>query len=416
MRPYGGQVRGAGDNLSVGERIAFYRRRRGLTQSVLAGLVGRSEDWLSKIERGEREIRRLDVLGEVSRALRVTLGDLLGQPVLLEDEVANDDVPAVRDALMSPTRLSRTLFADRVVTTQLNVGQVANRVEAGWADYQSGRLGRVIAALPDLIRSAQLLEDVQSSQGQQAVWAASARCHHLAATTLSKIGEADLAWIAAERAMHAADRSGDPLVLASAARAGTHALLSVGRYEDAMRLGTAATAWLEPRLKREDPDALSLIGMLHLRMAVAAARNQDRGVANQHLQQADEAARQLGRDDNRWQTGFGPTNVALHRVSAALDLGDVDFVVSRGAQIVTDNMPVERDATHRIDVARAMSYLAKDEEAVDALLAAEAVAPQLVRHSPAVREVVRSVYRRSPVSAGARSSRVMALAVRCRAV
>jgi transcriptional regulator with XRE-family HTH domain len=104
-------MRGAGDQLSIGERIAFYRRRRGLSQAVLANLVGRTEDWLSKIERGEREIRRLDVLVDLARALRVTLGDLLGEPILWEDEREYDDVPAIRDALMAPQRLSRTLFA-----------------------------------------------------------------------------------------------------------------------------------------------------------------------------------------------------------------------------------------------------------------------------------------------------------------
>ena len=104
-------MRGAGDQLSIGERIAFYRRRRGLSQAVLADLVDRSEDWLSKIERGEREIRRLDVLAEVAKALRVTLGDLLGEPVLMEDDDNHDDVPAIRDALMAPRRLSRTLFS-----------------------------------------------------------------------------------------------------------------------------------------------------------------------------------------------------------------------------------------------------------------------------------------------------------------
>src|SRR3954465_14601346 len=109
-------MRGAGDQLSIGERIAFYRRRRGLSQAVLADLVGRSEDWLSKIERGERAIRRLDApaagarvgrVGCVAVGLRVTLGDLLGEPVLLEDQDENDDVPAIRDALMAPRRLSR---------------------------------------------------------------------------------------------------------------------------------------------------------------------------------------------------------------------------------------------------------------------------------------------------------------------
>ena len=57
-------MRGAGDHLSVGDRIAVYRRRRGLTQRVLAELVGRSEHWLSKGERNERDVRRLDVISE----------------------------------------------------------------------------------------------------------------------------------------------------------------------------------------------------------------------------------------------------------------------------------------------------------------------------------------------------------------
>lgn len=73
-------MRGAGDPLTIGERIAFYRRRRGLSQATLAGMVGNGEDWLSKVERCKREIRRIDVLADLARELRVTLGDLLGQP------------------------------------------------------------------------------------------------------------------------------------------------------------------------------------------------------------------------------------------------------------------------------------------------------------------------------------------------
>ena len=32
-----------------GERVAFYRRRRGLSQAKLAGLIGRSESWVSQV-------------------------------------------------------------------------------------------------------------------------------------------------------------------------------------------------------------------------------------------------------------------------------------------------------------------------------------------------------------------------------
>lgn len=121
---YRREVRGAGDELSVGERIAFYRVRRGLTQAELGGLVGRSEAWASSIERGRREIRKLDLLAVVAQALRVSLPDLLGQPVLMEDDQGDDDIPAVRDALMTPRRLSRLLYRGPSEQEPLDPGRI----------------------------------------------------------------------------------------------------------------------------------------------------------------------------------------------------------------------------------------------------------------------------------------------------
>jgi transcriptional regulator with XRE-family HTH domain len=411
-------MRGTGDQLSVGERIAFYRRRRGLSQAVLADLVGRTEDWLSKIERGERDIRRLDVLADLARSLRVTLGDLLGEPVLMEDQDENDDIPAIRDALMAPRRLSRTLFSSAISPEYIDPAPMAQLVEGAWSSYQKGDLGRVVTALPGLIKSMQAMEvaSADDSAYRRACATVSARVHHLAATTLSKIGEADLAWIAAERAMQAADDSDDPLVLASAARSGTHALLAVGRFDDALELGDVAAKWLLPRMATGDPSALSLYGMLYLRTSVAAARHQDRSTATELLGHAKIAADQLGVDANYWQTGFGPANVELHRLSAALDLGDVTEVIESAPRVNVDHLPVERQVTHLIDFARALSLLAKDDDALQALLQAEQKSPTIVRHNTMVREVVRSMYRRAPASAGKKSSALLALAERCGAV
>ena len=39
----------------IGARVARWRRRRGISQVALAGLVGRSESWLSQVERGVRD-------------------------------------------------------------------------------------------------------------------------------------------------------------------------------------------------------------------------------------------------------------------------------------------------------------------------------------------------------------------------
>lgn len=41
-----------GAGMQIGERIAAYRKRRGMSQDALAGLVGMSRSWLSQVERG----------------------------------------------------------------------------------------------------------------------------------------------------------------------------------------------------------------------------------------------------------------------------------------------------------------------------------------------------------------------------
>src|SRR5690348_8740036 len=77
-----GSMRGLDDDLLIGERVAWYRRRRGLSQEVLAGLVGRTADWLSKIENGRAPLDRLSVISEVANALDLNVTDLLGGPRL----------------------------------------------------------------------------------------------------------------------------------------------------------------------------------------------------------------------------------------------------------------------------------------------------------------------------------------------
>jgi hypothetical protein len=79
-------------------------------------------------------------------------------------------------------------------------------------------------------------------------------------------------------------------------------------------------------------------------------------------------------------------------------------------------MPIERRVAHLIDMARALSYAGLDDEALQQLLSAEHEAPTLVRESTSVRERIKAMHRRSPVTAGRRSSELIVLAERCRAV
>ena len=56
-------------DIPIGERIKLYRRRRGLSHPKLAQLIGRSESWLSQVERGVRSVDRLSTIIEPSAPL-----------------------------------------------------------------------------------------------------------------------------------------------------------------------------------------------------------------------------------------------------------------------------------------------------------------------------------------------------------
>ena len=66
------------DASARGQRIARARRRRGLSQAALAGLAGRSESWLSQVERGLRRVDSHSVVVSLAEILHVDVGELTG--------------------------------------------------------------------------------------------------------------------------------------------------------------------------------------------------------------------------------------------------------------------------------------------------------------------------------------------------
>ena len=52
-------------------------------------------------------------------------------------------------------------------------------------------------------------------------------------------------------------------------------------------------------------------------------------------------------------TAFGPTNVAIHRMTAAMELGDVQVAVDLAPRIDASALPTERRVRHAIETARA---------------------------------------------------------------
>lgn len=65
---------------SLGQRVARLRHQLRLNQAELGALIGRSESWVSQVERDLRHIDRLSVREGLAWALQVPLGDLFPPP------------------------------------------------------------------------------------------------------------------------------------------------------------------------------------------------------------------------------------------------------------------------------------------------------------------------------------------------
>ncbi len=77
---------------ALGRKIAFHRKRRGLSQKEFAGLLGRSEAWVSQVERGVRRIDRMTVLEKVAEVLEVPIAELAAEAPIVAS-VAEGEPP-----------------------------------------------------------------------------------------------------------------------------------------------------------------------------------------------------------------------------------------------------------------------------------------------------------------------------------
>ncbi|MFI5834870.1 helix-turn-helix domain-containing protein [Micromonospora sp. NPDC051300] len=383
------------DDMTIGQRVAFYRRRRGLSQEVLAGLVGKTQEWLRKVETNRADLDRLSVIRAIAKALDVSLGDLIGAPSLFEwsDDSGRETIPALRAALHDYRHLAPALASSGDVEAPA-LREIENDVAAIWTAYQHSRYGTLARRLPYLIHDCLTATEAYDAHDGQRAHAMTAYAHQLAALFLTKLGEGDLAWTAASRGLAAANASHDDVVIGSLSRSAAHSLASIGEYAQARGLAATAAQFLEPRLVKPTPQLLSVYGSLHLVCALAAARDDDRASADTHIAEADAAAQRLGADGNHVWTAFGPTNVSIHKTTVAMELGDVQRAIAIGAPLDTSTVPVERQVRHAIETARALARWNRIDDALAALLDAEVIGPDQVRYHRLSRDLVRDILTR----------------------
>jgi transcriptional regulator with XRE-family HTH domain len=261
--------------------------------------------------------------------------------------------------------------------------------------YQQGRFTSAASRASMLLADAQLaVRDCERANWPR-VQRVLALSYQAAASVLTKAGEADLALIAAERGLNAAEEVGDPPVRASLIRCVAFTLHSTGRFELAMRLIESGADYLNNQIRGDDATLLSVYGTLFLVGSMAAARFGDGSRTSDYLGEAARAARRLGRDANHLWTAFGPTNVAIHRVNTAVELGDLRNALDSGLSLNTGAVPVERRVRYLLDVARVYSMTGDRDNALNTMLTAERIAPDQVRQHYVSREVVMNLARSS---------------------
>ena len=370
---------------ALGRKIAAERHRRGLSQPELARLLGRSVAWVSQVERGVRKVDRMSVLETIALVLEIPLYELAAEaPVVAAVIEEPPGAGGLRLVLSGAYALRATLDGRRPPA----LSTLRTKSRKAWELTHAGRYTELTDLLrglvPDLETAARALPEMQRAEAFELM----ATTYQACSAALAKLGEPEAAWIAADRAMAAAERAGNPMLVAAGAFRLVFVFLAARHYDQAEETARTAAEALQSRAEQGDPQAMSLWGGLTLQRAVVASRVNDPEAAYGHLDRAAEAAGRLGEGRNDYNTEFGPANVALHEIAVAVELGDAGRALRAAAAVDTTGLSAERRARMLIDVARAHAQRRQVGEAVAGLHEAEQITPEQVRGHELVRQLV----------------------------
>ena len=364
-----------------------------MSQAALAGLVGRSESWLSQVERGVRSVDRLSILLDMAKVLRVDVEALTGRPWQYAPNGSTliNDLDEIRRVLVRYSFLTGETGLDDSLTPDALQARAADIHQ----QYQAAQYGLVIRRLPALLVSAD--HALMTANGEREPLLAYVSVYVASAKLLTKLGSGDLAAVAADRAAMTAGTTDSFAAQGMAIYQVVCALLRADRTDEAESLAVTMAERLTPRLRSDEPSLLSITGALWLIAAITAARRTDRGQAWRRLDEADSLAQLLGTDANHAWTAFGPTNVAIHRVSVAAELGDPGAALAAASAVDVDRLPAglrSRRAQVPLDLAWAQAQRKRDAEATLHLLEAERAAPEAIRYNIMARETLREMLSR----------------------
>ncbi|MBO3741936.1 helix-turn-helix domain-containing protein [Actinoplanes flavus] len=366
----------------IGARVRVWRRRRKMTQAVLAGLAGISQAHLSNIERGERAVESRSRLVALARALDVSVADLLGQSSDPTDPVrvrASEAVAGIRVALVA-------LDAGEIEPPTRGPKEMVAAVEHAMRLRQRSDYLTLAPLLPGL------LNDAAAYPGTDAL----TRIAYEASVCLRNLGYRDLSWPAAKIAVAASRELGDPAWMGAADFVYT-LCLPLEAATSARRIGERSLVDLQRAAA--DPRARQMLGQVHLSAALASAVARRPLDVQAHLSEAEREAATLGDPDG---TGFnlsyfGPRNIAIWKMSILTELGQYGQALELAENLHVEDVPVaNRRQSYHLTRGRALAHDGRaDKLALISLAQAERAAPASFRLNPLTRDIVATMITRA---------------------
>ncbi|MFB6608025.1 helix-turn-helix domain-containing protein [Streptomyces noursei] len=374
-----------------GQRMQILRTRRGMSRTVLAGLLGKSPSWVKQVECGRLQMPKLPVILRIAEVLRVgDLADLTGDQsmsVAMFTGPGHPRLPQVRAAIDAFPLASRHPAPS---TRHLR----ARLVRAWQARHSAPNHRDVIGALlPELIQDAQLaVLQADSGRERRTAQGLLAEVYGLSQFFLAYQPDPALLWRAVERGMVAAQESEDPHVIGVAAWLATQAHRDSGHahFDAADAVNLATLRYLEPLLPDAGTDVLAITGALRFEAGYTAARRGDTGTAWRYWDSAHAVAERLSGDYYHPVTSFSRAVMGAHAVTIAVELhSGPESVRQATAADVTAALPSRpRRARHRIEEARGYQLDGQPEAALATLGKAYEAAPETIRYNGYARRIV----------------------------
>ncbi|MEI5103240.1 helix-turn-helix transcriptional regulator [Streptomyces sp. PmtG] len=361
----------------TGRRIKRLRQERHLTQRALSELSQLPYSTLTKVEQGVIPASP-HVVARVARAMRVDVATIQGQPYLTELRLDELDV------LIRPIREALDVYdlgADPEINPRPHA-LLADDAERLLVAVRAGEIKHAASEVAGLIQEVTTAAHVtNSTEG----WLLLASTYRTAYDVATKLGFADLAAISLSRMDWAAHRGSDAVFggMYRYMRALTY--LREGQFRTGERLVRMGLSILEQADAGRERDVVT--GQLHLGAAVMAGRAHDGDRAEGHLNEAERLAERTGEAVKVHWLSFGPTNVAVHRVSVAAELDEYADAVSAGRTVrFPKDWPASRRSHHHAEYARSLMWTGDLDGAFGHLLKSRKAAPQQARYHPTVRE------------------------------